>query len=199
MAIPGSLFAIGPDAAGDSTTAASTLERARRFRKLLEDKDYDSARALMAGNSRRWWGEREGAGSPWTIGPAAVSSPWHAWDRFFHSESEVLEWRSGPRSATAVVRETNDYYRLLDRGAMTNELVYLFDAQGKIEGLVIKSAGPRPPGKTAEFVAWAKKNAPSELRELMPNGEIDPGGDHPARFRKLLERWRRQTGLPAIR
>jgi hypothetical protein len=32
----------------------------------------------------------------------------------------------------------------------------------------------------------------------MPGGEIDPAGDHPERFRRLLNRWRQASGLPMI-
>jgi hypothetical protein len=32
----------------------------------------------------------------------------------------------------------------------------------------------------------------------MPEGEIDPSGDHPGRFRRLLNSWRRAAGLEPI-
>jgi hypothetical protein len=177
--------------------AASHVARARRFRELLEKNDFDAARALMAPDAHRWWGARKGEGRPWRIGPDA-GGPWAAWDEAFHSRHEAVAWREEAGSAIAVVRETNDYYRLLERGPMTNELVYTFGDDGRIDGLVIRSAGGRSSGKTDEFIAWAKANDPQELAALMPGGEIDPGGDHPGRFRRLLIRWRRATGLPPI-
>lgn len=172
------------------------VARAKAFRAHLDAGRYDAARAMMAPDAHRWWGKHEGPGGPWTVGPA--SGPWAAWDAHFRSKGEVTAWNRGDRSATAVVRETNDYYRLLDRPPVTNEIVYLFDAQGRIEGLVIRSAGERPQGRTDAFVAWAKAHAPDEIQALMPDGEIDPSGDHPERFRKLLVRWREAAGLPAI-
>lgn len=180
-----------------SDPKADLVARAKEFRALLDAGRYDAARAMMAPDPHRWWGTREGPGRPWTVGPA--SGPWAAWDDRFHSKHDVIAWRHDDRSATAVVRETNDYYRLLDRPPVTNEIVYLFDAQGRIEGLVIRTSGERPQGRTGEFVAWARSHAPDEIEALMPNGEVDPSGDHPERFRRLLVRWREAAGLPPVR
>jgi hypothetical protein len=44
----------------------------------------------------------------------------------------------------------------------------------------------------------AKAHAPAEPAALMRGGEIDPSGDHPERFRRLLERWRQASGLKPI-
>lgn len=186
------------DEAPDSVDARSPslVARARRFRHLVGRGEYPAARAMMADDPRRWFAPREGDGQSWRLGPR--SGPWSAWDEHFRSEGEVVAWREGERSAIAVVREINDYYRLLERGAVTNEITYLFDDAGKIEGLVIGTAGERPPGRTEEFLAWARQNDPEELEALMPGGEIDPSGDHPRRFRALLDRWRAATGREPI-
>lgn len=172
------------------------IARARAFRARLAAGDYEGARAMMAPEPRRWWETREGRGNPWTVGPG--TGPWAAWDDHFESESEVVGWRETEESATAVVHETNDYFRLLERGRVTNEVTYFFDDEGRIEGLLIRAVGERPPGRTAEFLAWAEANAPDEIAALMPDGEIDPSGDHPERFRRLLERWREAAGSPPI-
>lgn len=184
------------EAASDSLAVhgASLVERARTFRTLLRGGEYAAARAMTAPDPRRWWETRQGEGSPWKIGPGA--GPWAAWDAHFGSRSELVEWR-GVDSATAVVRETNDYFRLLERGWVTNEITYFFDETGRIEGLLIRAVGERPPGRTEEFLTWARANAPAEIETLMPGGEIDPSGDHPERFRHLLERWRRESGIDA--
>jgi hypothetical protein len=97
--------------------------RAQGFRSLLERGQHDAARSLMAPDARRWWESREGDGQPWTIGPE-TPGPWAAWDTHFGSTKEVIEWRTGTRSATAVIRETNDYFRLLESGWRTNEVTY---------------------------------------------------------------------------
>jgi hypothetical protein len=188
----GTILAASPPASEPSLVA-----RAKEFRSLLERRDYDAARRLMAPDPREWWEKRDGEGRPWTIGPGA-GGPWAAWDDQFRSTKEVLRWEPADRSATTVIRETNDYFRLLERGFVTSELTYFFDEAGRIEGLLIRAAGERPPGRTDEFLAWAKAHEAAELQTLMPGGEIDPSADHPERFRRLLVRWRKEAGLPPI-
>jgi len=65
------------------------------------------------------------------------------------------------------VRETNDYFRLLERGWVT----YFFDESGRIAGLLIRAVGDRPQGKTDEFLTWAREHDPEELALLMPGGK----------------------------
>ena len=150
---------------------------------------------MMAASPRRWFGAPSGPGQPWEVGPA--SGPWGGWDDHFGSEGEVLEWRQEGPLVTALVREDNDYFRLLERPPVTNAITYMFDEAGLIEGLVIATVGERPLGRTDEFISWASEHEPDELRALMPGGEIDPSGDHPKRYRDLLVRWRAAAGLSA--
>lgn len=175
---------------------ATLIAQAQRFRSLVRQERYDDARAMMSADPRRWFAPRQGEGRPWEVGPG--TGPWAAWDDHFRSEGEVVAWREDGRSATAVVRETNDYFRLLERPAVTNEITYLFDDDGRIDGLVIAGVGDRPPGRTDEFLAWAREHEPDEIEALMPGGEIDPSGDHPQRFGALLNRWRDAAGLDPI-
>ena len=108
-------------------------------------------------------------------------------------------WREVGRTAIALIQENNDFYRLLERPPVTNEAVYFFNSDGLIDGLLIRPAGERNLGLTEEFSAWAAKHDPEELNLLMPQGDIDPSGDHPERFRRLLDRWRECTGRPMIK
>ena len=170
---------------------------AQRFRRFVDSGDYAAARAMMAEDARRWFEQRQGPGQPWRIGPSATG-PWTGWDDHFRSQRVEVGWRSEDRTAILTVRETNDYFRLLDRGWTTNETVYFFDAAGRIAGLVIRAVGDRPPGRTDDFMLWAREHEPEELEYLMPGGEVEPRGDRPERFRGLLNRWRHATGLPAI-
>ena len=163
----------------------------------LSEGDFTAARAMVAPHARRWWDAREGEGQPWTVGDT-VRGPWANWDDYFRSTKEIIEWKEAERSASVVIRETNDYYRLLERESPLNEVIYYFDEESKIDGLLIRSAGERDMGRTEEFLAWVQENAPDDLAELMPEGEIDPTGDHPQRFRQLLERWRQATGRETI-
>jgi hypothetical protein len=182
---------------GGEGAAPPLVERAQEFRSLIDREDYEAARAMMTTDPSRWWDRREGEGEPWKIGPK-TPGPWANWDDELRSRKEIVEWKEGPDSASVVMRETNDYFRLLERGWVTNEVTYYFDDSGRIEGLLIRGLGERPPGRTEEFLSWAAENEPEELEALMPDGEVDPSGDHPQRFRELLRRWREDTGLEPI-
>lgn len=72
------------------------------------------------------------------------------------------------------------------------------DDNDKIEGLLIRAVGDRPQGRTEEFLAWARTHEPKELDVLMPGGDIDPSGDHPQRFRRLLNEWRVSARLGPV-
>lgn len=183
-------------ASAPSARGESLVEIAREFRALLDAGRYDDARAMMSASPRRWFNEREGEGRSWTVG--ARSGPWAGWDEHFRSRKEEVEWLPGERSATVVMRETNDYFELLERGWVTNEIIYLFDDSDRIDGLLIRAVGDRPPGRTEEFLQWARAHDSEELDDLMPGGEIDPSAEHPPRFRVLLNRWRQATA-PDVR
>ena len=176
-----------------ATAANALVERAQLFRSLLESGELEAARAMMSAEPRRWWDKREGEGAPWAVG---VPGPWAAWDEHFHSTKEIVGWREQERAVSVVIRESNDYYRLLERGSLLNEVTYFFDEAGKIEGLLIRGVGDRPAGKTEEFRSWARAHAPDELEAVMPAGEIDPSD--PGRFRALLNRWRIASGEEPI-
>lgn len=152
---------------------------------------------MMGPDPRRWWEKPEGDGQPWRIGDDGNDS-WADWDDHFRSRGEIVAWTEDDASATALVRETNDYFRLLERGWVSNVITYYFNEDGLIDGLSIDATGDRTQGRTEEFLAWAKTHDLAELEYLMPGGEIDPTGDHPVRFRNLLNRWRRSAGLDPI-
>jgi hypothetical protein len=184
------VVARGKDDAGERL-----IELAQRFRRLLRERKFDEARAMTVQTPRIWFEERKGEGRPWVIGPTS-NDPWSAWDKEFRSRSEVVERRASDRSAIFKLRETNDYHRLLERGWSTVESTYFFDENGKIEGRLIAAVGERSRGRTDDFLEWARTHAPEELKYLMPDGEIDPSGDRPKRFRRLLNRWREASTHP---
>lgn len=184
---------------GDGTRqdrAARLIAKAQALRERVAAGKWESARSLAVPDPRRWFEREQGDGTAWRLAPGELGL-WGHWDRHFRTRGTVTGWRADSMSATATVQESNDYFRLLDRPPVANEIVYLFDARELIRGVVIRAAGSRPRGRTDEFLAWARVHAPEELDRLMPNGEIDPRGDHPQRFRALLVRWRRAAGLPS--
>lgn len=180
-----------------SSPHTSTVEKAKVFRAHLAEGDYDKARRLMSDSPRRWFDGNVEESTPWTVGPGP-SGPWAHWDEHFRKQTEIVGWKGDDHSATLTFRETNDYFQLVDRGWVTTQAVYSFDDRGRIDGLEIRAIGERPPGRTEEFLDWARANAPDELEYLRPGGEIDPGGDRPQRHRDMLNRWRSAIGLPTI-
>ena len=188
-------------AAAPPTEATSVEGRyvslAKDFRAKVKAKDYDEAHAMMASSAHRWFEKREGDGEVWTVGPDA-NDPWKGWDEHFRSESVDRGWKEGDHSATLTIHETNDFYKLEERGGSTTELWYFFDDAGRINGLMIHGVSEDAVGLQAEFLKWARANAPDELAYLQPGGKINPTGDRPPRFRALLNRWRTASGLSTI-
>jgi len=175
--------------------AVGPVAQVEAFRALKAAGDYDAARLLMSDDPRRWWGQREGDGSPWTIGKRGR---WADWDDHMQSTSEVLEWTAGDHSATLLTAELNDYYRLLERGPQKVGYTYFLDDAGLLTGYLISSPGPRDPGRTDDYLAWATDHEPDELAYLRPGGTIDPTGDRAQRTRAQVNRWRATQALPPI-
>jgi hypothetical protein len=158
--------------------------------------DYDRVRALQAKDARVWFEKKEGEGKPLQAG----GGPWSQWDRFFNATSEVVgEWEVGDHTASARISETNDYYRLLDRPASTYRATYYFDDDNRISGLLIDGSGEeRDPGRTDEFMAWAKENRPGLIEMLMPEGRMDPAPEKAKLWKQSLMEWRAEAELPPI-
>lgn len=173
------------------------ITAAKELRKLIKAKEYETAKQMVTNNPRRWFNELEGEGRAWQIGPGK-KGPWADWDKHFRGRTNPIYWEADEHSATIVYRETNDYFQLLERGEVTTRTTYLFDENGLVKGLLIRSLGKRPPGRTEDFLEWAKANEPDEIAELMPDGSVDPEGDHPQRVRAILNRWRKAAGLDPI-
>lgn len=182
---------------GSPGSDVDLVSRAEAFQNFSKDGQVDSARALMAPDARQWWNELKGEGVPWELSADALG-PWALWDQKLNSQKTVLERTVDGNAVSVMVRETNDYFLLLERGWVVTEVKYFFDDAGRIEGRLIRATGQRPSGRTGGFLSWAQEHEPTEIAELMPGGQVDPSGDHPERFRALLLRWREDTGLPPI-
>ena len=158
--------------------------------------DYDQVKALQAEDARIWFEKKEGEGKPLE----ARGGPWSEWDRFFNATSEVIgEWEIGDHMVSARVQETNEYYRLLDRPASTYRATYYFDDNNRISGLLIDgSEQTRDPGRTDEFMAWAKEHRPGLIEKLMPEGRMDPALEKAKLWKQTLLEWRAEAKLPPI-
>ncbi len=193
-------FVIALAAWGASLAASGAdhrIETVKKFQAARQRGDLVKARALLAPDPRIWFDmeERKGPGEPWKL----EEGDWDRWDRFFHSATTYSDWKSGADRVTAIGREINDYYRLLDWEPKPLALAWWFDSSGNIAGFLFHAVADAPThSRLAEFKEWAKKNRPEELAHLMPKGRIDPSGDRPERWRAILIEWRKAAGLPAV-
>lgn len=162
-----------------------------QFRALREKGDDAAVQAYVAPGAKIWFGQKEGEGS------SLLGNSWRHWDEYFHSHSEFTQWESHGNEVTAVGREMNDYYRLLDWTPPPFRQTWWFDASGRISEVLYQPLG-KSTHRLKEFEAWAREHHPDELSYLMPKGEIDPSGDRPERWRPILIEWRSAAGLPPV-
>ena len=183
--------------AGTSTEAESRasapaadarIATVEAFRAARAAGDLELARAYLSEDPRTWYDQKQGQGSPLKLG----AGRWHDWDEHFHGSSEqVGDWHVAEDSIWAEFYETNDYFRLTERGGGYWRSTYFFAPDGRLCGSLV-SASPereRPAGRADEFEAWARAEHPEEAEYLMPAGKIDPSGDRAPRMRALLEAW----------
>jgi len=185
--------ALDPSSGTDDPRIASV----EAFRSARERGDLDAARALLADDPRVWFDAKEGEGTAWTL----EGGRWREWDEHFRGASvRTTPWRSEGDGVWAVMRETNDYYRLTEGSPGIWRATYYFDGRGRIAGFLVSAVpgAKSDRGRRHEFEAWARAHRSAEAEYLMPGGSIDPTGDRPPRMRTLLNEWRGTVGLPAI-
>lgn len=171
------------------------VKKVNAYRQANADHDTARVQALLAKGAARWYEKKEGAGMP--IKPAG-KGPWSDWDEYFKGSSQVESYRVDSNQVTIRLMEINDFYRLIERGPAPVNLTYYFDADEKITGILVFSAGKKTADRFDEFKKWAEKNRPDDLKYLMPEGEIIPTLDRAKRWRVVLNEWRGSVGLTAI-
>jgi hypothetical protein len=166
-----------------------------RLRRYLEARDGGHralARAYLAPDARMWFGERSGTGQPLLDG----EGPWADWDRQMRTRRRYLSFDVAEGVVTVDVEVDNDFYALLDRPPKRSRITYTLDAEQSIEGILVQDEDEIDRGRFDEFLRWARQEAPAELAEIYPAGEILPTAASARRWRILLERWRSASGLP---
>lgn len=147
----------------------------------------DDLSPYLAPGARMWYDTKEGEGEPLKKGQGSYAH----WDHYFGSTSTLTDWQVHDGAVSAVVHETNAFYRLLDWTPAPYRMTWWLDAEGRIrEALLTAIPGHDTKGRLAEFQAWAREHHPDELDYLMPKGRIDPKGDRAERFAALLKEWR---------
>ena len=167
--------------------SSSMIRRVQEYRDARARGDAVAEQSHLAPGARMFFNEKNGDGEPLGIGKGS----WAHWDEYFHSRSEMTDWRVVDGAVTAVVHETNDFYRLLDWEPQPYRLTWWLDREGRItEVLLTPIPGGPAKSRMNEFKEWAAKHHPAELEYLMPKGRIDPTGDRAERFAAILREWR---------
>ena len=167
----------------------NNIRTVKNFRAARERGDEAAVQRYVAPGARIFFERKEGAGEPFGAGGGS----WDHWDAYFHARTVLSDWKTDGRAVTATAHETNDFMRLLDWQAAPYTVTYWFDDSNRIAEVLIKSLPGKTINRLGEFEEWAARKHPDELAYLMPNGKLDPTGDRPERWRKILEEWRRLT------
>ena len=172
----------------------TNIETIQQFRVARDSGDLEKARSFIAPGARLYFEEKKGEGEPYSLG----GGRYEHWDEYFHSETKLSGWREEGNAVTATVTETNDFMKMLEWEPKPYTITWWINARGQIAEALIKSTPGKAKSRLAEFEAWARVHHPDELAYLMPNDRIDPTGDRPERWTKILQEWisRREAREP---
>jgi len=176
-------------------TTSPLLQQVQAYRAARSRGDVAAEQRYLAPDARMWYETKSGLGDPLRAGN---SGRYEHWDKFFHSRSELRDWKVDGNAVSATVHEINDFYRLLDWEPVPYRMTWFLNDQSQITGALIQSLPGTPKRRLDEFRAWAKAHHPDELEYLMPNGKIDPTGDRAERWKQMLIEWRAAAGLPSV-
>jgi len=170
----------------------------RRVVDYLEARDLgdpDADGEFYSKSSRIWFESKNGPGRERNFG----KGPWADWDSFFNAEKVYLSFEVEGRTASVVLLENNDFYKLIDREPGKVRVTYEFDDAGYVTGTLVQGLREAPVAdRLDEFKEWAKVTHPDELAYLMPDDRISPEIERAKVWKKLLVEWREEVGLPAI-
>lgn len=185
----------------DTATAKAPEHRwirlAREYRRAVTEGDTARVAALQAPNARVWFDEKSGPGRPLS---AKGKGPWADWDAFFRARSRQSDYVVEGNAVRFTNLETNDWFRLVERVSLPYHILYFFDDEDRIAGKLVRAieGQERPPDRQDEFEAWAAKKHPGLLATLMPDGRIDPRLENARLWKKHLQEWRADVGLPDV-
>jgi hypothetical protein len=178
-----------------SCASSERIGSVQAYRDAHARGDLSAEAALVAPGARTWYESKSGDGEPLTVGK---SGRYAHWDEFFRSRSVLTGWSVNGDTVSAVVHETNDFYRLLDWEPAPYRMTWWLDGKGRIAGVLIQSTPEKPKNRMPEFREWASAHHPDELSYLMPGGHLDPTGDRAERWKAILTEWRTDAGLPPV-
>ena len=174
------------------------IKKVKAYQEARKRGDEAVTRDFFSEDSRIWFEKKEGPGR---VRNKDGSGPWADWDKFFNAQSTYQDYRVEGSAVSVLAIETNDFYRLIDRPPSPVRLTYYFNAEGRVEGMLVASAKKDDASKDRfdEFKEWAKSKWPREMKYLMPDGEIVPDIERAKLWRKLLSEWRAETRLPPVK
>jgi hypothetical protein len=165
----------------------SNAEIVKEFLDAREKKDSARYMSLVSPDMRVWYEEKKGEGNKWN-----PNSAWAKWDDYFKPVKTYGEFKEDSNAVFVVVTETNNFFKLIDRKPAPVLLTWWLNKEQKIEGYLVKSmTDSTHTDRLQKFAEWAKKNNPVELEYLMPDGSINPEGDRPQRWEKILNEWKK--------
>jgi len=173
------------------------IRLALEYRTAVQAGDFARVEALQAPNARVWFDEKTGEGRALD---ARGKGPWAQWDAFFRARSTAADYVVVDDAVRFTNRETNDWFRLIERESVPYFIFYFFDDEDRISGKLIQAIEglERAPDRLDEFKAWAAKKHPGLIEQLMPEKRIDPQLDKAQLWKQRLTEWRAEVGLPDV-
>jgi hypothetical protein len=172
-----------------STGSKANIEIIKAFLNAREKKDSTRYMALVSPHMRVWYEEKKGEGTKWS-----PRSTWAKWDDYFKPVKTYREFKQDSNAVSVIIVETNNFFKLIDRKPAPVRLTWWLNKEQKIEGYLVRSlADSTHTDRLNEFAEWAKKNNPTELEYLMPGGSINPEGDRPQRWERVLLEWKKSN------
>ncbi len=122
------------------------------------------------------------------------------WDRACNPKYECGDFLINGDQATVIMREANDFTRLLDFAGWETKLELRFTGDGKIqeELVILLGSGPSFEEKLQPALDWLGAQYPDDLAEIYPNDQVAISGENARRWIGLLREWREAVGLPEV-
>ena len=122
------------------------------------------------------------------------------WDRACNPKYECGDFLINGDQATVIMREENDFTRLLNFAGWETKLELRFTPDGKIkeELVILLGSGPSFEEKLQPALDWLGAHYPDDLAEIYPNDQFVFSGENARGWIGLLREWREAVGLPKI-
>jgi hypothetical protein len=145
------------------------IRQVQAYRAANARHDLPAHTALLAPDARMWYEERKGDGEPLRTGGGGRYAHW---DAFFHSKSTLNDWKVEGNAVSAIVHETNDFYRLLDWTPVPYRMTWWLGDNGKITGALVQSLPGKPPPASPSSANGPPPTTPRSWSTSCPKGTL---------------------------